>query len=49
MGASPVKPAAYLLDSAILIDHLRGVAKATVWLQRLHEGEAAPELLFSLP
>jgi len=34
-----VKPA-YLLDSAILIDHLRGVAAATKWLGRLREGEA---------
>jgi predicted nucleic acid-binding protein len=31
---------AYLLDSAILIDHLRGVVQATEWLQRLKEGEA---------
>ena len=30
----------YLLDSAILIDHLRGIPDATKWLQRLHEGEA---------
>ena len=34
-----MKPA-YLLDSAILIDHLRGVAAATRWLRKLREGEA---------
>ena len=33
--------AVYLLDSAILIDHLRGVSKATEWLTALREGEAA--------
>jgi len=32
--------AAYLLDSVILIDHLRGVAAATNWLAGLEEGEA---------
>lgn len=32
--------AAYLLDSVILIDHLRGVAAATDWLGGLEEGEA---------
>jgi len=31
---------AYLLDSVILIDHLRGVAPATRWLKKLREGEA---------
>ena len=39
MGAAVMKPV-YLLDSAILIDHLRGIPDATKWLQRLHEGEA---------
>jgi len=39
MGAIVVKPA-YLLDSAILIDHLRGVGPATKWLETLREGEA---------
>jgi predicted nucleic acid-binding protein len=31
---------AYLLDSTILIDHLRGIGEATVWLEKLDEGEA---------
>lgn len=39
MGATEVKPA-YLLDSIILIDHLRGVDRATKWLKDLDEGEA---------
>ena len=30
----------YLLDSAVLIDHLRGVVSATKWLERLRPGEA---------
>lgn len=30
----------YLLDSVILIDHLRGLAAATRWLGALDEGEA---------
>ena len=30
----------YLLDSAVLIDHLRGIKAATDWLCRLREGEA---------
>jgi hypothetical protein len=30
----------YLLDSAVLIDHLRGVVPATKWLERLRPGEA---------
>lgn len=34
-----MKPA-YLLDSTILIDHLRGTREATKWLERLREGEA---------
>jgi predicted nucleic acid-binding protein len=34
-----MKPA-YLLDSTVLIDHLRGMNQATMWLQRLQEGEA---------
>jgi predicted nucleic acid-binding protein len=29
-----------LLDSAILIDHLRGIGQATSWLGHLDEGEA---------
>ena len=32
--------AAYLLDSVILIDHLRGLEAATKWLNGLEEGEA---------
>jgi predicted nucleic acid-binding protein len=39
MGAAIVKPA-LLLDSAVLIDHLRGIRKATEWLAALNEGEA---------
>ena len=31
---------AYLLDSVILIDHLRGVAPAVAWTDKLGEGEA---------
>jgi predicted nucleic acid-binding protein len=34
-----VKPA-YLLDSTVLIDHLRGIEEATKWLQKLRDGEA---------
>jgi predicted nucleic acid-binding protein len=34
-----MKPS-YLLDSAILIDHLRGIIFAADWLHRLREGEA---------
>jgi predicted nucleic acid-binding protein len=30
----------YLLDSAILIDHLRGIRPAATWLRTLREGEA---------
>lgn len=30
----------YLLDSVILIDHLRGLEPATTWLGKLREGEA---------
>ena len=30
----------YLLDSAILIDHRRGIVFAANWLHRLREGEA---------
>lgn len=30
----------YLLDSVILIDHLRGLPEATRWLSGLREGEA---------
>jgi predicted nucleic acid-binding protein len=32
--------ALYLLDSAVLIDHLRGIDPATDWLRGLKEGEA---------
>ena len=32
--------AAYLLDSVILIDHLRGINAATKWLGKLRDGEA---------
>jgi len=39
MGAVGVRPA-YLLDSVILIDHLRGIEAATDWLAKLEEGEA---------
>jgi predicted nucleic acid-binding protein len=39
MGAFVVKPA-YLLDSVILIDHLRGLEMAAKWLGKLEEGEA---------
>jgi len=39
MGALVVKPM-YLLDSVILIDHLRGLDAATKWLSKLKEGEA---------
>ncbi len=34
-----MKPA-YLLDTTILIDHLRGLEAATRWLMELREGEA---------
>jgi predicted nucleic acid-binding protein len=39
MGEDLVKPV-FQLDSAILIDHLRGVVPATRWLTRLRPGEA---------
>jgi predicted nucleic acid-binding protein len=39
MGAPDVKPV-YLLDSVILIDHLRGIEAATKWLGKLDEDEA---------
>jgi predicted nucleic acid-binding protein len=39
MGEDLVK-ATFLLDSAVLIDHLRGVGQATKWLGRLRPGEA---------
>jgi predicted nucleic acid-binding protein len=39
MGGGRVK-AAYLLDSVILIDHLRGIEAATKWLRKLRDGEA---------
>ena len=34
-----MKPS-YLLDSTVLIDHLRGIGEATRWLGKLREGEA---------
>ena len=34
-----MKPA-YLLDSTVLIDHLRGIEEATNWLRTLRDGEA---------
>jgi len=34
-----VKPA-YLLDSVVLIDHLRGIEAATKWLGKLRDSEA---------
>ena len=34
-----MKPS-YLLDSTVLIDHLRGVGEATRWLGKLRQGEA---------
>lgn len=34
-----MKPA-FLLDSVVLIDHLRGFPEATLWLGKLREGEA---------
>jgi predicted nucleic acid-binding protein len=39
MEGRSVKPA-YLLDSVILIDHLRGIEAATNWLGKLRDGEA---------
>jgi len=30
----------YLLDSAILIDHLRGITQATTWLASMQKGDA---------
>jgi predicted nucleic acid-binding protein len=39
MGALVLKPAC-LLDSVILIDHLRGVLPAVAWMNKLGEGEA---------
>lgn len=30
----------YLIDTSILIDHLRGIDPSTKWLQNLHDGEA---------
>jgi predicted nucleic acid-binding protein len=38
---TPVVKPEYLLDSVILIDHLRGVAPATAWMDKLEEGQAA--------
>jgi predicted nucleic acid-binding protein len=39
MGTLVLKPA-YLLDSVILIDHLRGSEPAVIWMDKLGEGEA---------
>lgn len=39
-----VKPA-YLLDSTVLIDHLRGIDAATQWLRKLREGEAVVSVI----
>jgi predicted nucleic acid-binding protein len=39
MGGQDVKPV-YLLDSVVLIDHLRGIEAATKWLGKLRDGEA---------
>ena len=35
-----MKPA-YLIDTVVFIDHLKGQASATKWLASLHDGEAA--------
>ena len=40
MGEAALKPS-YLIDSAILIDHLRGVPQASRWLGSLKDREAA--------
>jgi len=40
MGTQALKTSAYLLDSVILIDHLRGIDAARRWLGRLEEGQA---------
>jgi predicted nucleic acid-binding protein len=37
--------AAYLLDSTVLIDHLRGIDVATKWLQKLREGETVVSVI----
>jgi predicted nucleic acid-binding protein len=39
MGTLVLKPI-YLLDSVILIDHLRGALPAVAWMDKLKEGEA---------
>ena len=39
-----MKPA-YLLDSTVLIDHLRGIDAATRWLLKLREGEAVVSVI----
>jgi predicted nucleic acid-binding protein len=39
MGTPVLKPK-YLLDSVILIDHLRGAQPAVAWMDKLGEGEA---------
>ena len=40
MGTLVLK-SVYLLDSVILIDHLRGAEPAVAWMDKLGEGEAA--------
>jgi hypothetical protein len=39
MGTLVLKPV-YLLDSVILIDHLRGSEQAVAWMDKLGEGQA---------
>lgn len=39
-----MKPS-YLLDSTVLIDHLRGIGEATRWLEKLREGEAVVSVI----
>ena len=39
MGTLVLKPT-YLLDSVILIDHLRGAEPAVAWMDKLGEGQA---------
>jgi predicted nucleic acid-binding protein len=39
MGTAIMRPI-YLIDTAILIDHLRGLSPSTIWLQSLRDGEA---------
>jgi predicted nucleic acid-binding protein len=44
MEAVVVK-AVYLLDSVILIDHLRGLEAAVKWLSKIREGEAVVSVI----